>query len=95
MLFSRRREKEKLTHDFNRSRGWGHDVVWRPEEGGLRGQATGWCEDIREGDYIILPTADKQGSRYEVEKIRYYADPDDMFTATLVFNPRMHMEEVG
>ncbi len=77
-------------------RGYGHDYSWEPGPGGLRGAAIGWGSGISEGDYILLERYDKTGqrflgdgrTRYRVMTISYYADPPDMWQATLEFHPR-------
>lgn len=77
-------------------RGWGHDYTWEPEPGGLRGNAIGHGAGISAGDYILLERSDSTGrrflsdgrTRYKVVSIEYYADPTDMWKATLEFAPR-------
>lgn len=47
---------------------------------GRRSQMTGYGRGINVKDYIILS---KEGIRYRVEAIDYYADPANMWTALL------------
>ena len=85
------------THDYGPgTRGWGHDYTWEPEPGGLRGTAIGHGAGISNGDYILLERHDNNSgrllsdgrTRYRVVSIEYYADPTDMWQATLEFAPR-------
>lgn len=75
-------------HDY-RQRCWGHDYTFTPQDGGQRGQLSGWGEGIQQGDYLLLQHPESaDGTRYQVETIRYYPDPPDMWRATARFAPR-------
>lgn len=77
-----------VTHDYTR-RSWGHDfTIMRIEDKGQRLGVSGWGHGIEEGHFLILPNRDKS-TRYRVDKITYYSDPPDMWTADLSFAPRM------
>lgn len=75
------------THDYSK-RGWGHDYTFTPVDGGQRGRAALWGEDICAGDYLILQDPQGGTTRYQVETIEKCFDPPDMWIATLVFAPR-------
>lgn len=77
------------THDYTK-RTWGHDYIFQPIRGGLRGQATGWGKEINKGDLLLLENkANKSGSSlYKVVSILYFADPPDMWSAELEWVPR-------
>lgn len=84
---------EPVTHDYGPGkRGWGHDFsISRVGEGGLRLEAIGHGPRrgpmIRKGDYLLIPKGEWD-TRYLVEEISYYSDPDDMWQAALTFAPR-------
>lgn len=77
------------THDYtNGKRRWGHDLAYSPiDASGLRLKASGWGRGIAEGDYILLSNGIDE-TRYQFESIDYYANPNDMWSATLKFAPR-------
>lgn len=79
------------THDYTRAtRYYGHDIYWRPiDKGGLRLDAGGWGRGIKPGDFILI-TNPKDGaeSRYQVESVEYYGNPNDQWRAVLTFAPR-------
>jgi hypothetical protein len=52
----------------------------------------GWGLGISGGDFILMKRPDGREARYAVEAIRYYVDPPDMWSATLVFAPRPRQE---
>jgi hypothetical protein len=80
-------QRERPTHDYRKGhRTWGHDLSYRPlPDDKLK--ATGWGSGLREGDYMLLSNGDSD-TRYQIETIRYFGDPKDMWTATLRFAPR-------
>jgi hypothetical protein len=76
------------THDYrDRRRCWGHDITYRPINGGQTLSAQGWGRGLNEGDYILLSNGSAD-TRYRIGGVRYSLDPEDMWTATLVFDPR-------
>jgi hypothetical protein len=80
--------REPQTHDYSRSRrGWGHDYTFKSVDGGQRGEMTGWGRGIREGDFLLLDNKGRS-SRYRVDEISHYMDPDDMWSAKVSFAPR-------
>lgn len=79
---------EARTHDYSGgTRGWGHDYIFTPKDGGHVADASGWGRGISDGDFLLL---DNEGdsSRYYVETIRYEFNPGDMWHAKLIFAPR-------
>lgn len=67
------------THNFTKQM---MSVNYELEEiDGIRAQMTGYGKGINVKDYIILT---KQGIRYRVEAIDYYADPANLWTALLI-----------
>jgi MioC protein len=75
-----------------RSRYWGHDYTWTPEEGGLKGRLTGWhTPRLRKGDFVVI--GKDEGSRYRIDEIEHYSNPSDMYTAKVSFAPRIEGEE--
>jgi hypothetical protein len=77
---------EPKTHDYTK-RGWGHDYIFRPIDGGMRGSMTGWGHGIGDGDYLILQN-EGDTTRYRVDEISYYSDPPDQWRASVTFAPR-------
>lgn len=68
---------------------WGHDYVYHPQgKEGLTARMQGWGYDIEAGDYLILPANDGAATRYRVDTIQYYSDPEDMWSAIVHFAPR-------
>jgi hypothetical protein len=77
----------RQTHDYrDGTRGWGHDITYKPLPGD-RLDACGWGGGIKPGDFVLLSNG-VNDTRYCVTKIRYAADPGDMWFATLAFAPR-------
>ena len=77
-----------VTHDYTQ-RGWGHDITYRPEDGGkiLRGSL--WSPTrVSEGDYLILANGDRT-TRYRVTEARWCVDPGDMYHFVAQFAPRV------
>jgi hypothetical protein len=74
------------THDYTK-RYWGHDYTFEPVNGGLQARLMGWGMDIKAGDYLLLQNGD-DSTRYQVDSIKYYSDPFDMWSATATFAPR-------
>lgn len=77
------------TYDYtNSKRRWWHDLSYSIIDAwGLRLKASGWGLGISEGDYILLSNGSDE-TRYQFESIDYYANPNDMWSATLQFAPR-------
>lgn len=76
------------THDYrNGTRGWGHDLGYRPLPDN-RLDAYGWGE-LREGDYLLLTNPAGGETRYRAVEVRCPAHgPRDQWFATLDFAPR-------
>ena len=74
------------THDYTR-RTWGHDYIFRPIDDGMKGDMSGWGYGIEQGDYLLLQN-DDASTRYQVDTIDYYANPDDQWRASVTFAPR-------
>lgn len=79
-------KRKPVTHDYTK-RGWGHDYVYHPIDGGLKGTLMGWGEGIVKGDYILLQNG-KDSTRYRFTEISYYRDPRDMWSGKIKFAPR-------
>lgn len=78
---------DQKTHDFTATKwGWNAQVMHVHEQGKRLG-LVGWGNGISKGDYLILPNGD-DSTRYQVEGIKYRADPADMWFADAVFAPR-------
>lgn len=86
MICCKSRMPAPQTHDYT-NRGWGHDYIFNPVDGGLRGKISGFGVGIREGDFLILQNKGDT-TRYRVESIKYCSDPKDMWHAEVVFAPR-------
>lgn len=81
------------THDYRKPRlTWGHNITYRPIDGGRLLSAQGWGRGLKEGDYILLSNGSAD-TRYAIGEIDYYMDPKDMWKATLVFDPRTKPED--
>jgi hypothetical protein len=52
-----------IAHDYMHGR-WGHNLVWRPDPGGLTGSATGWGLGIEIGHVILMKGP--HGGRFSV-----------------------------
>jgi hypothetical protein len=81
----REQQSQRPVHDFrDPTRGWGHDIGYRPLNGGNVLDAWGWCFGIAPDDYVLL-TNKKNGetTRYRVLWIRYTENVRDMFFAHL------------
>lgn len=79
---------EPKTHDYTK-RGWGHDYIFRPIEGGMRGSMSGWGVGIESGDYLLLQN-EGCSTRYRVDEIEYYSNPHDQWRAQVSFAPRQN-----
>lgn len=73
------------THDYTK-RGWGHDFFITEVEGESI-QIGGWGHGIKCNDYLIIPNVDTT-TRYQITKIEYKLDPNDMWFATAKFASR-------
>ena len=76
-----------MTHNYTH-RYWGHDFTFSPETPEAPAHMMGWGEGIIKGDYLILPNAEKT-TRYLVVDVKYFSDPPDMWSADVMFAPRM------
>lgn len=75
------------THDYTQ-RGWGHDfAVLAVMDGGQTLRASGWGRGLEVGHFLILANKGST-TRYRITEIEYRRDPDDMWAATLAFDPR-------
>lgn len=84
------------THDYRQSaRGWGHDYVFRPQDSGKRAHMMGWGFGIKKGDFILMsnPRSDNGETRYQIESVKYFSDPKDMWSAEVVHAPRNPPQE--
>lgn len=68
-----------------RERGWGHDYVYRPRNGGLEASMSGWGRGIRQGDVLLLKGPTGGASCYRVDSIEYLRDPPDMWRAEVSY----------
>lgn len=79
------------THNYtNAHRYWGHDIHWRLlDSKGQRLDAGGWGGGIKQGDFLLVTNpGNGYETRYQVESIKYYADPADQWSAVLTYSPR-------
>ncbi|WP_163869574.1 hypothetical protein [Myxococcus eversor] len=75
------------THDYT-ERYWGHDYsIQEVRDDGRSLTAMGWGCGIEEGHFLLLRNG-AGSTRYLVRRIRYMADPHDMWSASLEFAPR-------
>ena len=75
------------THDYTK-RYWGHDYTFDPIDKGQKASMMGWGLGIKNGDYILLQDGPDRSTRYQITKIEYMSDPQDMWSAKAVFAPR-------
>lgn len=78
------------THDY-RNGGWGHDIIIHTViDKGLLLKVQGFGYGVAVGDYIRLAYRDSTNgeTKYKVDKIAYYSNPRDMWTAELSWAPR-------
>ena len=68
-------------HDYTNA-DQGHDYIFEPINGGIRGYMTGQEKSVKRGDYVILQNGSKS-SRYQVENVDYYSNPSDMWLGLL------------
>lgn len=88
------REREPQTHDYGPGRRyWGHDYAFTPQKDYQIGRAMGWGYGLRKDDFILLDDHHGGRGRYKIEKIEYLGDPADMWSANLIFCPRMMTQE--
>jgi len=100
----RRTRPDPVTHDYRRSRctiGW--DYTFDSTDGGKYARMIGWSTDPRTGhvvrlaagDFVLFTNlkSDNGETRYQIEQIKYYRDPRDMFSAQLVWAPRKGAED--
>ena len=74
------------THDYT-VRCWGHDYTFDPRVGGLKARMMGWGHGIEAGDYLIIVNGNGS-TRYQVDSIKYFDNPRDMWSAEVSFAPR-------
>ena len=70
---------------------WGHDLVFRPEDNGLRADISGWGSGLKAGDFILMADREKgpQGTtRYRITTIKYHSNPPDMWSGQAEFARR-------
>jgi hypothetical protein len=75
-----------MEHDYTR-RFWGHNFTFNPIKNGKEGHMMGWGLGLANGDYLILPNQGKT-TRYQIKGIKYFDNPEDMWSADVVFAPR-------
>lgn len=75
---------ERRIHDYRR-RGWGHDYTITPDADPVTAQLMGWGVGIRQRDVLLIPHSQGDGCLYEVEQIKYFRDPADMWKAACRF----------
>jgi len=80
------KKAEPVTHDYTK-RYWGHDYTFDPIDDGKKARMMGWGRGIKKGDYLIFQNG-KGTTRYQVKKIEYKRDPNDMWFADVEFAPR-------
>lgn len=69
-------------YDYTQFEG-GHDYAFEQIEGGDQAYMTSQGKGLRKGDYLLLKDREAQPIRYRIEEIDYYADPSDMWMASL------------
>lgn len=80
-------------HDYT-SRYWGHDfVIHNITQEGKHLHMMGWGHGISGGDYLLIPNSNppfgaNPETRYRVQKVRYCANPSDMWVIEATFAPR-------
>lgn len=77
-------------HNY-KDKGWGHDLVFRPEDNGLRAEISGWGSGLKAGDFILIADREKdpQGTtRYRITAIKYHSNPPDMWSGQAEFARR-------
>lgn len=80
---------DPTTHDYTR-RGWGHDYIFKPIDGGLRAEIFGWGHGLSDGDYLLLRNGDGS-TRYQLDHVEYIGGqggPADQWRAAATFAPR-------
>lgn len=78
-LFQGKPERIPNTHDYSK-RYWGHDYTFTPIDKGMKADMIGWGKGILAGDYMILEgNTDGSTTRYRVDDISYFSDPNNMF----------------
>lgn len=93
--------KKAKTFDYSTpQRRWGHDISFRPLDGGMKLRANGWgpspegCDELKRewmepGDFIILShPGGQETARYRIDEIKYMSNPSDQWFAELSFAPR-------
>ena len=83
------RSDEPMTHDYTETY-WGHNYTGlttvNEEEGVI--SLLGWGYDIRVGDFVLFGGKGGYVVKYRVEKIEYYPNPKDMWSAEMRFEGR-------
>ena len=97
-LLRRKPARVPVTHDFTK-RYLSHDYIFRPVDGGLRGDLTMWSEEaLHRGDFLLLQNGDGS-TRYRIDEAeRMYAvasDPPPMWTVKATFFPRESASRPG
>ena len=69
-----------MTHDYTVSE-WGHNYhITSIRDGGNSVSLTGWGRGLKKGDYLILRNGKDDTTRYEISSVKYFSDPDDMWS---------------
>lgn len=77
--------KEPTTHDYFTRRSWGHDyTIHKIIDSGMKLELSGWGRGIEVGDILKLKNGNSS-THYIVDKIEYYNDPKDMWSAEASF----------
>ena len=84
--------KTKKIHDYSGPSQWGHNYeIVNLSNDGMEVSLVGWGYGIKNGDYLLLNNGD-YSTRYVVDYIKYYINPDDMWSAEASFSPRNTLE---
>jgi hypothetical protein len=76
------------THDYT-SRYWGHDyAITKVIEDGQQLEVMGWGHGLSKGDFLLLQNG-TDSTRYQIKRVKYFTDPKDMWSANLLFAPRI------
>jgi hypothetical protein len=80
-----------MTHDYTSiKRFWGHDyAITNIKDQGKEIHIIGWGLGLKKRDYLLLTNYDyNETTRYRIKKIKYKADPSDMWILDATFAPR-------
>lgn len=81
-------ERAPATHDYT-LQGWGHsmNLTTKLAPGGEKWSGCGWGFGVNAGDYCLL-AAGARTTRYRFTKVKYFANPPDMFSFEIEFAAR-------